>query len=161
MSTLTTEDVQLCRQMRAMCACDRLRRTTRGVTQIYEAAVTPSGLKATQMPILVALGMAGDLPLTTLAGALNLDRTTLTRNVRVLEDRGLVTSTSHPDDARVRVLSMTPEGSRTLSSALARWEAVQQKVEAEFGEERLRALYGELDALSAAMAEHTDRSGRP
>ena len=151
MSTLATEDVARCRHVRAMCACDKLRRTARGVTQIYDAAMTPSGLKATQMPILVALGIVGDLPLTTLAAALGLDRTTLTRNVRVLEDRGLVTSGARDGDARVRVLSITAEGSRTLSAALARWEGVQEKVEAEFGTERLRALYHELDALSAVV----------
>ncbi|HUR84907.1 MAG TPA: MarR family winged helix-turn-helix transcriptional regulator [Solirubrobacteraceae bacterium] len=155
MSTLTPEDVGLCRQMRATCACDRLRRTARAITQVYEAVVTPSGLKATQMPILVGLGMAGEVPLTMLAAALGLDRTTLTRNVKLLEDRGLVTSFAHGDDARVRILSLTEEGSRTLSAALAEWEGVQDKVEAAFGEERLRALLAELDALSAAIAVHT------
>ncbi len=150
-TTLPAADLELCRRMRAMCACDKLRRTSRGVTQIYETAVMPSGLKATQVPILVALGLAGEVPLTMLAGFLGLDRTTLTRNVRVLEQRGLVTSAGQDGDGRVRVLSITPEGQRTLSAALQRWDDVQQRVEARFGAERLRALYGELDALAAAM----------
>ena len=135
-----------------MCACDGLRRTARAVTQTYDAAVAPSGLKATQMPILVALGSAGDLPLTALAGALALDRTTLTRNLGVLEDRGLVATSPHPDDARVRMVSLTSDGARVLAAALERWEHVQQAVEERFGEARLRALHGELQALSAAVA---------
>jgi DNA-binding MarR family transcriptional regulator len=138
--------------MRAMCACDGLRRTARAVTQTYDAAVAPSGLKATQMPILVALGSAGDLPLTALAGALALDRTTLTRNLGVLEDRGLVATSPHPDDARVRMVSLTSDGARVLAAALERWEHVQHAVEERFGEARLRALHGELEALSAAVA---------
>lgn len=105
--------------------------------------------------------MAGAVPLTTLAAALRLDRTTLTRNVAVLQDRGLVTSFAHADDARVRILSLTEDGSRTLSVALAQWEGVQEQVEAAFGAERLRVLYAELDALSAVVAEHTDSKGGP
>lgn len=151
MATLEQEELELCRRMRAMCACDRLRRTTRAVTSMYDAVVAPSGLKVTQMPILVGLGIAGELPLTTLAEALGLDRTTLTRNIAVLEARGLVTSRPHDEDARVRMLSLTPAGSDTLSAALSRWEGVQEKVEAQFGAERLRALYDELDALSAVI----------
>lgn len=152
MPDLNARERELCSHMRAMCACDKLRRTTRGITQAYEAAVAPSGLKATQMPILVALGSAGDLPLTTLADALTLDRTTLTRNLRVLEDHGYVATAPHPDDARVRMVSLTDAGARVLAAALDRWEDVQRSVEERFGQARLRALYDELAALSEAVA---------
>ena len=54
-------------RVRAMCACNQLRRVTRGVTQLYEAEMAPGGLKVTQLPILVALGGEGDLPMTILA----------------------------------------------------------------------------------------------
>jgi DNA-binding MarR family transcriptional regulator len=124
---------------------------TRGLTALYDAALAPSGLKVTQLPILVALGSAGDLPITTLAGALALDRTTLTRNLHVLEERGLVCVGADDEDGRVRVASLTPGGAEALSAALARWEGVQRSVEARFGERRLRALYDELAALSAAV----------
>jgi DNA-binding MarR family transcriptional regulator len=136
-----------------MCACDRLRRSARAMTRFYEAPVPPVGLKATQLPILVGLGAGGDRPVTSLADALGLDRTTLTRNLRVLEDRGLVCTAEHEDDARVRMVSLTPVGVEALGEALERWEAVQARVEARFGPDRLRALYDELDALSAAVAD--------
>lgn len=151
MADLSARELELCSHMRAACACDRLRRTARGLTQVYEGAVAPSGLKATQMPILVALGSVGDLPLTTLADALSLDRTTLTRNVKVLEVRELVSTAPHADDARVRMISITAEGARVLGAALERWQGVQRTVEEQFGEARLRALYAELQALSAAV----------
>ena len=79
-----------------MCACNQLRRASRGMTQVYDAAMGPGDLKVTQLPILVALGSAGDLSVTALAGALGLDRTTLTRNLGVLEKRGLVVPPSTP-----------------------------------------------------------------
>jgi DNA-binding MarR family transcriptional regulator len=149
---LSPGDLELCMQVREVCACNGLRRVTRGVTALYDAALAPSGLKVTQLPILVALGSAGDLPITTLAGALALDRTTLTRNLHVLEQRGLVCVASSDDDARVRMASLTPGGAEALSGALARWEDVQRTVRERFGEQRLRTLYDELAALSAAVA---------
>jgi DNA-binding MarR family transcriptional regulator len=148
MDALTATDLDLCMQVRKMCACNQLRRATRGVTQLYEAAMTASGLKVTQLPILVGLGSEGDLSVTRLAGALSLDRTTLTRNLRVLEERGLIRTVEHEDDARVRMVSLTPEGSRVLAGALVRWEKVQIEVEARFGRSRLQALYDELTALT-------------
>jgi DNA-binding MarR family transcriptional regulator len=146
-------DEERCMRMRAMCACYQLRRVTRGVTQLYEAEMAPGGLKVTQLPILVALRSEGDLSVTRLAGALSLDRTTLTRNVGVLEQRGLIRTEEDADDARVRMVSLTTEGADVLSGALAHWEAVQDLVEDRFGGSRLQALYDELRALSAALAE--------
>jgi DNA-binding MarR family transcriptional regulator len=149
---LTTEEFELCTQVRAMCACNQLRRATRGVTQLYEGALAASGLKVTQLPILVGLGHVGDLSVSTLADALALDRTTLTRNLKVLEGRGLVRTSENEDDARVRMVSLTLQGADVLSDALLRWEQMQRLVEERFGRERLMALYGELDALSDAVA---------
>jgi DNA-binding MarR family transcriptional regulator len=98
----------------------------------------------------VGLGSAGDLPVSALAEALGLDRTTLTRNLKVLERRGLVSFAVDDEDARVRLVSLTEEGSRVLVSALARWQEVQESVQAQFGDQRLRTLYGELDTLAGA-----------
>jgi DNA-binding MarR family transcriptional regulator len=149
---LTTDELDLCSQVRAMCACNQLRRATRGVTQLYESALAPSGLKVTQLPILVGLGHVGDLSVSTLADALALDRTTLTRNLKVLEARGLVRTSESSDDARVRMVALTLEGAEVLSSALLRWEEMQHVVEERFGRDRLTALYRELDALGAAVS---------
>jgi DNA-binding MarR family transcriptional regulator len=152
MADVATKDLELCRRMRAMCACNQLRRSARGMTQVYDAGMGPGSLKVTQMPILVGLGAGGDQTLTSLAAVLGLDRTTLTRNLRGLEERDLVRTAPDPHDARVRIVSLTPAGAEELSAVLARWERVQAQVEARFGVERLRALYDELDALAAAVA---------
>ena len=69
----------------------------------------------------------------------------------MLEDRGLIRTYEHADDARVRMVSMTLEGSRMLSAALERWAEVQEFVEERFGRERLVALEGELAAFSKAL----------
>ena len=151
MEILTAPEMQLCQDVRAMCACNQLRRAARTMTRLYDAAIAPTGLKATQLPILVGLGSAGELPVTALADALALDRTTLTRNLKVLEKRALVSVVEDDGDARVRLVSLTAEGEGVLSGALASWKGMQESVEAQFGGDRLRALYGELDALGVAV----------
>ncbi len=148
---LTARELDICAEVRAMCACNQLRRATRGITALYESALASSRLKATQLPILVALGSAGDLSVSTLADALALDRTTLTRNLKVLEGRGLVRTSESDDDARVRVVTLTLEGSDVLAGALLRWAEMQAVVEERFGRERLEALYCELEALGDAI----------
>ena len=134
------------------CACNGLRRAAREITQRYERALAPSGVKATQFPILVALGEGEAIALTPLAEGLALDRTTLTRNLRILEGRGLVTIGAAAQDGRMRVVSITDEGLRVLGHALDLWRAEQAEVVAAFGEERLRALFGDLSELTHAGA---------
>lgn len=151
MNYLTEEELELCDEVRVMCACNQLRKGARGLTKLYDMAMVGSDLKVTQLPILVALALKGDTPITTLARTVGLDRTTLTRNVAVLEHRGLVRTYEREDDARVRIIAFTLEGSRALSAALSRWEMVQAEVEAKFGRDRLRSLYRELDALTVSI----------
>jgi DNA-binding MarR family transcriptional regulator len=141
-----------CAAVRAGCACNGLRQAAREITQRYERALAPSGVKATQFPILVALGAGEPIPLTPLADALALDRTTLTRNLRILEGRGLVTVGGAQQDGRMRMVSITDEGLRVLAHALELWRAEQGDVVEAFGEARLRGLLGDLSDLTHAGA---------
>lgn len=141
---------ELCHQVRTVCAANRLRTAARGITQRYDAALEPSGLRVTQLPILVALRLKGPVPISPLADTLGLERTTLTRNLRLLVGRGLVAMSADGDDARVRMAALTEEGAAALARALELWQEVQGAVEEEFGRPRLLDLYGELAALSAA-----------
>ncbi|MEY2517766.1 MAG: hypothetical protein QOJ89_5124 [bacterium] len=134
--------------VRSSCAAGRLRRAAREMTQLYDEALAPSGLTVTQLPILVALALYGPLPLKRLAEALGLDRTTLTRNLRVLEQPGLIVVASDPADARVRLAELTDEGRDHLLSALERWRDVQGGILDEYGEPRLHALFGEISSLT-------------
>jgi DNA-binding MarR family transcriptional regulator len=136
-----------CVQVHTTCGCEGTRRTARALTQLYEEALAPSGLRATQLPILVALGAAGPLPVTRLAGALAIDRTTLTRNLKGLEERCLV-DVVPADDGRVRVVTLTPSGRRLLQESIGLWSQAQASVEERFGKARLEHLVSELSALT-------------
>jgi DNA-binding MarR family transcriptional regulator len=116
MSDLSARELELCAKVSTLCACNQLR-TAREITQRYDDALAQSGVAVTQLPILVALGSNDDLPMTILADKLSLDRTTLTRNLRILEIGGLVQIVPHEEDARVHLASLTSAGARVLGEA--------------------------------------------
>ena len=83
------------------CACFNLRKAARAVTQLYDDALRPAGILATQLPLLIATGRLERVTISQLAEAMVMDRTTLTRNLRPLERDGLV-RTKPGKDRRVR-----------------------------------------------------------
>ncbi len=126
-----------------LCMCSNLRRAARAITQLYDRRLKPSGLRATQLAVLVAARAMDAVPVTRMAAGLGMDRTTLTRNLRPLARRGLVEVRSS-QDARVREVRLTERGRATLARALPLWERAQSAVAKSLGEARLRRLLSEL-----------------
>lgn len=110
------------------CKCWALRRASRAVTQHYEASFRGTGLRATQFTLLALLTQTGPLPLTEMAEKLGLERTSLTRNLRPLEKKGLV-KTMAADDQRVRSISITKKGEAAALAALDAWKKAQSTVD--------------------------------
>ena len=132
----------------AACTCANLRKTTRMVTQAYDAALQPVGLKGTQFTLLARLAKLGDVPLSRLAKGLVLDRTTLTRNLKPLVARGLI-AIGHEQDQRVRTISITDDGRRLLEEAIPNWQRAQSRMVEGLGHQRWSVL---LDDLAATLA---------
>jgi DNA-binding MarR family transcriptional regulator len=110
------------------CACTAVRRTARSMTRAYDDAIRPSGLRVTQFSLLVAADPGcGALKLSEIADILGLERTTVTRDLRPLEKRGLVTVESG-QDRRARIVRVTDAGRRTMTDAMPRWRAAQAKL---------------------------------
>ena len=131
----------------ANCSCANLRKATRVVTQMYDAALQPVDLKATQFTLLATLAKGGGLPLTRLAELLVMDRTTLTRNLKPLMARGLIETGSEADQ-RVRRISLTEEGRAMFERALPAWEDVQHRFVEGLGRQKWA---GFVDDLAAAV----------
>ena len=125
------------------CTSGNLRRATRAVSQIYDGALAPVGLKGTQFTLLAALSKLGEVPLTRLAEALVLDRTTLSRNLQPLMDQGFIRSVSD-QDRRVRRLALTARGRRKLDQALPHWRDAQRRMVEGLGPERWSRLLTDL-----------------
>lgn len=141
-----------CLAVNASCAATNLRRAARVVTQVYARIMAPTGLQSTQFSLLVACEIAGAAPITALADALAMDRTTLTRNLRPLERQGLV-RVAPGDDRRVRVVTLSEKGRAVLAQALPLWKQAQEQVVEVFGQERLDHTLQEAGALAALVRE--------
>jgi DNA-binding MarR family transcriptional regulator len=124
-----------CRRVARSCAAIRIHQAARAVSQHYDAVMRPSGLARTQFTVLVASTLAGPagVPLTALARLLVLDRTALTRTLAPLERAGLVRTARRDGDARVRLVQITPAGSRRLARALDLWDEAQASFESRAG----------------------------
>lgn len=135
------------------CTCANLRKAARVVTQAYDAALQPVGLKATQFTLLATLTKLGDTPLTRLADALVMDRTTLTRNLKPLVREGYI-RIDHEEDQRVRKVSLTDAGRDVFGKARPRWVQAQSKIQGTLGQARWSSI---LDGLSATVAVVRDQ----
>ncbi len=108
------------------CACSRLRRASRAMTQHFERHFRGSGLRATQFTVLSTIAQTGPQPITRLADVLALERTAVGRAVRPLAERGLL-EIGAGGDLRERVVAITEAGRTTLHETLPRWKAAQRE----------------------------------
>jgi DNA-binding MarR family transcriptional regulator len=134
------------------CVCATLRRTSRAVTQLYEAALRPTGLRATQFTLLQVLESAGEIRQADLADLLATDSTTLTRTLKLLETEGWIQS-SPGEDKRERLFRLAPPGREQLKRAKARWSEVQDQLQATLGRADWTALLGALNRATDAAVQ--------
>ena len=146
----TQPDRDVYTRVAALCTCTNLRRTSRVITQLYDAFLQPSGLLATQFTLLTAIAAYGPIALTPLAEGLAMDPTTLARNLKPLErDRRVAISTGQ--DRRTRVVRITEQGLDALSKALPLWEEAQARVISQMGENRWRTILGDWTEMVALV----------
>ena len=132
----------------SICVCTRLRRATREVSRHYDTALAPAGLNVAQFALLRAIERSGTPSIGDLAGAVQLDASTLGRNLRVLERAGLVVLDAARDQRR-RLIELTEAGQDALVRAAPLWEAAQAAMEERLGDggrDRLFALLGQIAA---------------
>jgi DNA-binding MarR family transcriptional regulator len=112
------------------------------MTALYDAALGPAGIGLAQYSLMRRIQSARAVSLTELAHLAELDRSTVGRNVRVLERLGLVSETA-AEDQRETTVTLTEVGVETLRRARPLWDDAQRRVEAALGEagaETLRTL---------------------
>ena len=129
------------------CTCFRVRRLARRITQIYDHVLAPCGLRVTQFSLLSALRHGGAMAVGSLAASLDMDRTTLTRNLKPLVDLGLVSLDRSTTDARQREVRLTDEGRARRDEARRLWRKAQDLVNRTLGEPRIASLHDLFDGL--------------
>jgi len=130
------------------CMCHKARMAARAITRAYDEALRATGLRATQVSVLAAVGARGALSIKSLADSLEMDRTTLTRNLRPLEEQGYVLLAPERRH-RSRMLTLTAAGHAALRAALPLWEAAQGTIRRRLGERRWPAVQEALAELTA------------
>jgi DNA-binding MarR family transcriptional regulator len=136
------------------CTCARLRRLTRRMTALYDRELAPTGLRLTQFSLLATLrrqGKAGGVAVSDLAAAMDMDRTTLTRNLRPLLTQHLVALDVDPRDARVRRAVITSSGDTAFVAAMPYWRLAQDQVNRTLGQGNVAALHDWLDRVTPAF----------
>lgn len=122
-----------------VCLCSNARRAALALTALYDEALAPHGLKVTQFSLLHAIKRRERPNLSALAAATGLDRSTLGRNLRLLEEAGVV-ALSAGDDQRDRVATLTADGAATLRAATRAWLRLQERLSGALGEDAGRLL---------------------
>jgi DNA-binding MarR family transcriptional regulator len=121
------------------CMCASFRRVSRTLTQLYDEALRPTGLRATQFTLLQALSLTGEIPQGQLGQMLAIDSTTLTRTLEILSKRGWIQE-RRGKDRRERLLRLSKTGQRKLDRALPIWEKLQARLQQALGDDRWRGL---------------------
>jgi DNA-binding MarR family transcriptional regulator len=129
------------------CACFNLRRAARLVTQRYDEAFRELGLRSTQLSVLIGICHVPDIPLSKLAHMLGMDRTSLSRNLQVLERKGLIQG-KEGADKRERRVEITPEGETVLVKAFPLWRKAQAQVEEALGQQKWADLLSGLHEVA-------------
>jgi len=130
------------------CTCFNLRKAARRVTSVYDAALKPSGLKATQVALLTAIRVLEPVTMKRLARAVVMDRTTLSRNVSLLNKKAMI-DVEQGDDLRTRRLSLTRQGHAALLAAFPLWKKAQGAISVKLGTDRWTSLLKGISDLVA------------
>jgi DNA-binding MarR family transcriptional regulator len=121
------------------CIAVRLRLLNRVVTNVYDDALRPLGLKVSQLNILVAVAKLGLARPAVVCEILQLDTSTLSRNVERMRDKGWLEVVAE-HDARLQPLRITAQGKKLLQQAVPAWEEAQQRAQELLGEKAVNLL---------------------
>ena len=133
------------------CNCTALRKASRRVSQLYDTALAPSGLKTTQRAILAQISRSEPTTVGALADALVMDSGALAHTLKPLERDRLVAIGIDPDDRRNRLITLTPAGRAKLAQTEALWAKAQRGFEIAFGRAESETL---RDALRFIVSDN-------
>lgn len=134
----------------SVCNGAALRKATRRLSQLYDEALAPSGLRLSQHSVLVHIYRAVTPTMTDLARDMVLDRSALSHNLKPLERDGYVSLLKDSSDKRITRVSLTNAGRRKLNETKALWAIAHRRFEAAFGAEKARDMRALLFEICSA-----------
>lgn len=126
-ASLTTEPQPALTDLQ--CACATARQVARVLTQLYDSRLRSSGVEAPQFALLMTLAQQGSCNQVDLGRRYALDKTTVSRNLKLLERNGWIES-SIGADRRERQFTLTPKGRKRIAQAKPAWKKAQNQLQA-------------------------------
>jgi DNA-binding MarR family transcriptional regulator len=138
--------LDIAREIASECVGVQVRMLNRAMSRIYDDVLRPHGVKFSQLNILTVVALRGPIQPVEVARILSLEKSTLSRNLRILEDRGWVESHSG-ESGNTLQLRLTAAGRRLLKSAAPAWREAQEIVTAALGERVASSIRGAAGRL--------------
>lgn len=133
------------------CICISTRKAANALTNLYDEALEKSGIKVTQYSLLKVITRSSEITINELSKQTKLNRTTLTRNLAVLESDELIELISDPEDLRKSIVRLTKSGEKALKKAQTSWEEVQKKAKEVLGKDL--EFYVELNRRLSELSQ--------
>ena len=142
----------------AGCSSFKLRQLSRRVSQHFDHIVGAAGLKTTQYSLLSHIVKLAPVRPGELAAQMEMDASTLTRNLRPLVDQGWVLVGAGAD-GRSRRVTITPAGRAKRVEAQREWKRAQAALNVRLGAGSVVRLHALIDKCLLAMNEPVDAAG--
>lgn len=136
------------------CACASIRRTARLVTQLYSREIGED-LEPSQYALLSVLGRRAGATQASLGRALGMDKTTISRNLRVMRKNAWI-EPAISDDLRERGFRLTAAGKKLLTGATPGWQRAQNKLRAAVGAREWDGMLQVFDRVAAAASRSVE-----
>ena len=131
---------------RKTCHCIKIRRAANAITQLYDLALSDLKITTAQFSLLYSLEKIQPCSMRQLADYMDLERSTLVRNMKILTDRQLVID-AREAGMRDSSLSLSGKGNSLLKEAIPKWNGIQKKLEDKIGAEEIKGLESLLDQI--------------
>lgn len=134
-----------CHCSSSQCYCANIKQAEHKITALYNRYLEEAGITRGQYALLINIRNHPGISVSGLADQMNLERTTLVRNLKPLESRGLIRDTAQR--GRSRSLEVTEEGEHILSVAISLWQQAQQEFERQVGKPHAQQLLQLLEEI--------------
>ena len=132
------------------CLAVRIRLLNRTVTNIFDEALRPLGVKVSQLNVLIVVAKLGPISPGSVARRLNMEKSTLSRNVERMRTHGWL-KVSEGDSGGKQVLELGPPGRKLIEKALPSWKKAQAQTEAVLGQQGARSIHRAANTVWAQL----------
>lgn len=133
------------------CLAGRTRLLNRTITGIYDEALRPLDITAGQLNVMVTVAKMGSVSPKEIALQLNMEKSTVSRNVERMRARGLLTVRSGKS-GRDQIVDIARKGNTLLEKAVPLWNNAQKSTKAILGQRGTKSIYTLANSVRARLS---------